>query len=118
MNELIDSLELESRVEIETPPPFYDPYFLHDGTAILRLFREVYQQRIGYTPHFAGHRGVVDANVFVADGNIPTVVFGPKGANHHRAGEYVESATIEPVAEVYAETARRFLSASEPTAIA
>lgn len=60
-------------------------------------------------PHFAGHRGIVDANVFSGEGGIPTVVFGPKGANHHAAGEYVELATLEPVARIYAETARRFL---------
>lgn len=110
MRELIDSLNLESEVEVETPPPCYDPYFLDRSTPILVPFQEVYREMIGVSPHFAGHRGIVDANVFVAEGNIPTIVFGPKGANHHCAGEYVELATLEPVARVYAETARRFLS--------
>jgi len=110
MRELIDSLGLESEVEVETPPPCYDPYFLDQSTPILAPFQEVYQEVIGTSPHFAGHRGIVDANVFVAEGNIPTIVFGPKGANHHCAGEYVELATLEPVARVCAETARRFLS--------
>lgn len=72
-------------------------------------FREAYESVVGVHPHFAGHRGIVDANVFSGEGGIPTVVFGPKGANHHAAGEYVELATLEPVARVYAETARRFL---------
>jgi acetylornithine deacetylase/succinyl-diaminopimelate desuccinylase-like protein len=110
MRELIDSLGLESEVEIETPPPCYDPYFLDRSTPILTPFQESYREVIGIDPHFAGHRGIVDANVFVAEGNIPTIVFGPKGANHHSAGEYVELAALEPVARVYAETARRFLS--------
>ena len=110
MRELIDSLGLESEVKVETPPPCYDPYFLDRRTPILAPFQEVYRKVIGANPHFAGHRGIVDANVFVAEGNIPTIVFGPKGANHHCAGEYVELATLEPVARVYAETARRFLS--------
>jgi acetylornithine deacetylase/succinyl-diaminopimelate desuccinylase-like protein len=110
MHELIDSLELESEVEIETPPPCYDPYFLDRSTPILAPFQKVYREVIGWDPYFAGHRGIVDANVFVAEGDIPTIVFGPKGANHHCAGEYVELATLEPVAHVYAETARRFLS--------
>ena len=110
MRELIDSLRLESEVKIETPPPCYDPYFLDRSTPILAPFQEVYREVVGLDPHFAGHRGIVDANVFVAEGNIPTIVFGPKGANHHCAGEYVELATLEPVARVYAETARRFLS--------
>jgi succinyl-diaminopimelate desuccinylase len=110
MRELIDSLGLESEVKVETPPPCYDPYFLDRSAPILTPFQEVYREVVGISPHFAGHRGIVDANVFVAEGNIPTIVFGPKGANHHCAGEYVELATLEPVARVYAETARRFLS--------
>ena len=110
MRELIDSLGLESEVKVETPPPCYDPYFLDWDTPILTPFQEVYREVVGLDPHFAGHRGIVDANVFVAEGNIPTIVFGPKGANHHCAGEYVELATLETVAHVYAETAHRFLS--------
>lgn len=110
MRSLIDDLNLESVVAIETPPPAYDPYHLDPETPILPLFRQVYEETIGRPPHFAGHRGIVDANVFVAKGGLPTVVFGPKGANHHKAGEYVEIASLEPVARVYAETALRFLA--------
>jgi len=69
----------------------------------------VYRAIIGKEPCFAGHRGIVDANVFVARGGIPTIVFGPKGANHHKAGEYVEIASLEPVARIYVETALSFL---------
>ena len=110
MRELLDWLGLQSEVTIDTPPPFYEPYFLDEQTPIMPVFSEVYEKHVGTKPHFAGHRGIVDANVFVGEANIPTIVFGPKGANHHRAGEYVESASLEPVARVYAETARRFLT--------
>ena len=71
---------------------------------------EVYQKHIGNYPVFAGHRGIVDANVFTAKGGIPTIVFGPKGANHHRAGEYVVINTLEPVAKIYTETAVRYFA--------
>ena len=110
IQELINSLELQSKVIIETPLPFYDPYFLDHGPPILSTFREVYQQVLGKEPHFAGHVGITDANVFVGEGNIPTIVCGPKGANHHMAGEFVESATLEPVAKIYVETACRYFS--------
>jgi acetylornithine deacetylase/succinyl-diaminopimelate desuccinylase-like protein len=102
MEELIDALDLESKVEIETPEPSYEPYFLEEDTPILAPFKHAYQNVIGTSPHFAGHRGIVDANVFVSEGNIPTVVFGPKGANHHCAAEYVEKSSLLPVARVYA----------------
>jgi acetylornithine deacetylase/succinyl-diaminopimelate desuccinylase-like protein len=109
MRDLIESLKLESQVEIETPPPCYDPYELDESSPIMPVFRGVYREVIGVEPVFRPHSGIVDANVFSAEGGIPTVVFGPRGANHHCPGEYVELATLEPVAQVYAETALRFL---------
>ncbi|PKK82718.1 MAG: hypothetical protein CVT49_12335 [candidate division Zixibacteria bacterium HGW-Zixibacteria-1] len=109
MRELIDSLGLKSTVEIETPPPAYEPYVLDEQTSFSKIFKDVYSEVIGVAPHFAGHRGIVDANVFAGEGNIPTIVFGPKGANHHCAGEYVELRTLLPVAQIYAQTALRFL---------
>jgi acetylornithine deacetylase/succinyl-diaminopimelate desuccinylase-like protein len=109
MQDLIESLKLESQVSIETPPPCYDPYELNETAPIMPVFRETYGRVVGVPPVFAPHTGIVDANVFCAEGGIPTVVFGPKGANHHCPGEYVEMATLEPVARVYAETALRFL---------
>jgi acetylornithine deacetylase/succinyl-diaminopimelate desuccinylase-like protein len=109
MVDLVESLGLRSRVHTELQSPCYEPYSLDERTPILEPFREAYESVVGVHPHFAGHRGIVDANVFSGEGGIPTVVFGPRGANHHAAGEYVELATLEPVARVYAETARRFL---------
>jgi acetylornithine deacetylase/succinyl-diaminopimelate desuccinylase-like protein len=110
MQALIDKLNLASMVTIETPPPFFDPYFLDEQTPLLPVFQSVYEQVIGKKPTFAAHKGITDANVFVAEGGIPTIAFGPKGANHHQAGEYVEKATLPLVAQVYAETAVRFLN--------
>ncbi|MCP4685493.1 MAG: M20 family metallopeptidase [bacterium] len=108
MRRLIDDLGLESSVDIATPPPSYDSYQLDPSTPIVPVFKSVYEEVIGKAPYFAGHRGIVDANVFVKAG-IPTIVFGPKGAYHHRAGEYVEISSLEPVARVFVETALRFL---------
>ncbi len=112
MQALVDKLDLASTVTIETPPPFFDPYFLDEQTPLLPVFQSVYGQVIGKVPTFAPHKGITDANVFVAEGGIPTIAFGPKGANHHQAGEYVEKETLALVARVYAETAVRFLGSS------
>ncbi|MEW5922856.1 MAG: M20/M25/M40 family metallo-hydrolase [Candidatus Zixiibacteriota bacterium] len=109
MRQLIESLELKSTVDIQTPPPCYEPYVLDERATFVHNFKEVYRRVIGSAPHFAGHRGIVDANVFTGEGNIPTIVFGPKGANHHCAGEYVELQTLLSVARVYEEMARQFL---------
>lgn len=108
MRQLIGQLELKSRIDVEIVPPGYDPYFVDTESALMKCFTGAYRQVIGDTPHFAAHRGIVDANVFNGEGGIPTIVFGPKGGLHHRAGEYVELASLRPVVEVYARTAIRF----------
>ena len=109
MRALIDKLDLASTVTIETPPPFFDPYFLDEGTPLMPVFQSAYERVIGKSPTFAPHKGITDANVFVAEGGIPTIAFGPKGANHHQAGESVEKGTLALVAQVYAKTAVAFL---------
>ena len=110
MRKLIDSLKLKSKVEIDTPPPCYEPYILDEKMPLIGLFKDVYRTINGFAPHFAPHRGVVDANVFYGEGKIPTIVFGPKGGRHHMAAEYVELKSLLPVARIYAETALRYLS--------
>jgi acetylornithine deacetylase/succinyl-diaminopimelate desuccinylase-like protein len=113
MSDLLDSLGLKSKVTIKTPPPRYDPYALNENSPVLSIFKNAYGTVIGVEPHFAAHRGITDANVFTGEGNIPTVVFGPKGGNHHRAGEYVELASLVPTAKVYVETAVNYLSRND-----
>lgn len=111
MRDLIDTLSLEAQVEVDLISPCYEPYEIDPGERLLAVFNERYEQVMGHTAHYCPHRGIVDANVFVAEGNIPTIVFGPKGGNHHQAGEYVILSSLEPVVRVYVETARAFLSA-------
>jgi acetylornithine deacetylase/succinyl-diaminopimelate desuccinylase-like protein len=104
----VDSLNLASHVTIETPPPFYEPYLLAETTPIFRAFKPAYEETVGQPPQFTTQKGITDSNIYVAEGNIPTIVFGPRGSGAHEAGEYVETATLEPVTRVYVETAVRF----------
>ncbi|MBI4553906.1 MAG: M20/M25/M40 family metallo-hydrolase, partial [Candidatus Latescibacteria bacterium] len=110
MHDLIASLDLPSRVTVETPPPYYDPFFLDQRALVLTAFQEGYQTVFGRSPLLAGRRGIIDGNIYVTEGGIPTVTFGPAGAGLHEAGEYVEIATLEPVARVYVETVQRFFA--------
>jgi len=112
MSHLIDFLHLKSKVRVETPPPSYEPYQFDSRAPMFTLFSDIYKEVIGVSPHFAPHRGITDANVFAKAG-IPTIVFGPKGANHHQAGEYVDIASLGKVTEVYVEMIRRLLSSGE-----
>jgi acetylornithine deacetylase/succinyl-diaminopimelate desuccinylase-like protein len=109
MQALVDSLDLASEVAIETPPPFYEPYLMDGDSELIGKFSAVYTEILGHPPNFGLRRGITDANIYVAEGGIPTITFGPNGGASHGAGEYVEMATLEPVARIYAETAIRFL---------
>ena len=79
MEELVQSLRLQSKVEVTTCPPSYDPYCLAESTPVLPVFTQVYEKIIGRKPCFSGHSGVTDANVFVAEGGIPTCCFWSEG---------------------------------------
>ena len=110
MERLIKSLDLKSRIVIETPPPCYESYTLDLDSDIVRVFADSYESISGKKPLFAPHRGITDANIFTGTGGIPTVVFGPKGGLHHRAGEYVEIDSIIPTTDIYKDTILSYLS--------
>lgn len=112
MAALIDSLNLQSSVTIETPPPYYEPYFIDRQTPFVQTFIAAYTSVVGQAPGWRARRSIEDANIYVAEGGIPTITLGPRGHGAHEAGEYVEVASLAPVAQVYAETAARFLRKS------
>lgn len=61
---------------------------------------------------YGGVPGATDGTILTRDAGIPTVVYGPGGKwIAHQADEYVEVSEIIQAARVYAETARRFLTA-------
>ena len=107
MRALVDSLNLASDVTIETPPPFYEPFILDKDGELVQTFSAVYREVTGSEPIWDAVHGITDANIYVAEGGIPTVTCGPNGEKLHAAGEYVEIATLEPIARIYAETAVR-----------
>ena len=108
MRNLIDSLNLASTVTIETPPPFYEPYTIDQHGTLFDGFAAAYKNVIGQPPHFNFGTGITDANIYVAEGNIPTITFGPRGNGAHEADEYVEVDSLVPVAQVFAETVVNF----------
>lgn len=108
LEELIAALQLQSTVVVETPPPSYQAFALDPDSAAVGAFRASYQQVHGRDPVLAGMLGIADNNIYVAEGGIPTIAHGPRGAGLHEAGEYVEVASLEPCVDVLVETVRRF----------
>ena len=58
----------------------------------------------GSQPTFAFKRGISDANIYVTEGGIPTIVYGPNGRGVHERNEYVEIDSLVPVAQVLADS--------------
>lgn len=104
MRQLIDSLDLDCEVTIETPPPFYEPYVIDTDSSLARAFRQAHESVTGAAPMFDFLTGITDANIYVAEGNIPTIMYGPSGGGAHECNEYVEIDSLAPVAQVFAES--------------
>ncbi len=110
MQSLIDSLDLNCEVTIETPAPFYDPYTIELDSHLVQSFTRAYQQKLNREPHWGFIRGITDANIYVAEGGIPTVNFGPAGKGLHQCNEYVEISSLEPVAQILHDSCVNYFS--------
>jgi len=104
MRQLIDSLDLDCSVSIETPAPFYEPFLIDTKSAFATSFRNAYHATLGSQPTFAFKRGISDANIYVTEGGIPTIVYGPNGRGVHECNEYVEIDSLVPVAQILADS--------------
>ncbi len=109
LRDLIDGLGLAAKVTIETPEPFYEPYELDPASRAVRAFAAAYESRLGRPPALGGLLCIVDGNIYVAEGGIPTIAFGPRGQGLHECQEYVELATLDPVVDVLVDTTIRFM---------
>lgn len=78
---------------------------------MVRALAEAHHAVTGEEPRFGGVPGSTDGTVITRDTGVPTVVYGPGGKwIAHQADEYVEVEDIRVSAEIFAETARRFLT--------
>jgi len=104
MRELAGSLGLGSRFEIRSIPPTYRPFVLDRNELILTAYDEAYRSVLGRAPEYGYHHSLNDANVFAGDHGIPTLVFGPNGANTHSPDEYVLIDSVRHAVRVYLHT--------------
>jgi acetylornithine deacetylase len=84
-----------------------EPFQVDPSAGIVATLRAAAVQTLGTEPEIVGHKAWMDA-AFIAAAGIPTVVFGPTGEGAHAVEEHVELDSVEQVAEVVIETARRF----------
>jgi acetylornithine deacetylase/succinyl-diaminopimelate desuccinylase-like protein len=93
MRELADSLHSPATFEFSIAPPYYPPWEIDPEHPFVRLFDAAYAAETGTSPQYS-YRGFGDANLFSADLGVPTVQFGPHGANFHQADEWVDVPSI------------------------
>lgn len=97
---LAEGLNSPARFEITVAEPRYESYWLGESHPFVAGFAGIYEAELGTPPQFAFGKGVSDANIFNSDGGIPTINFGPSGANMHAADEWVELSELPDVRRV------------------
>lgn len=112
LKEFIDKLKLKSNYTLEVVPPYYLPYKTPKDSLICKSLVSAYQIEFNKEPEFNYRNMITDANTFMGDGNIPTMIFGPRGGNIHAADEYVILDSLEKTAKIYARTFQEFQKSS------
>ncbi len=100
MRKLADELDSPARFEFSIDPPYYPPWEIAPDHPFIQRFARAYQAETGAAPDFGYSDGVADANYFAADLGIPTIHFGPQGANIHQANEWVDVPSIAATTRV------------------
>ncbi|MBD3189747.1 MAG: ArgE/DapE family deacylase [Candidatus Heimdallarchaeota archaeon] len=100
----IGKMDVQSEINIQIIPPFYFPYEISEKAPLVNSLINSYSMTFDRKPKMGYLRMITDANVFMGEGKIPTVVFGPKGGNIHSANEYVEIKSLKKVVEVFVQT--------------
>ena len=65
----------------------------------MTTFTQAYAAEAGHDPVW-GYTGFGDANLFSGELGIPTIQFGPHGANFHQADEWVDVPSIAATVRV------------------
>ena len=112
---IIAGLALGSSVTVEAAPPSYEPFELAPDHPAVTAFSTAYRQRLGRAPVLGGLLGITDGNIYLAEGGIPTIIFGPHGLGLHEKNEYVELNTLTPVVDVMVETVLGFFRSAKPS---
>jgi acetylornithine deacetylase/succinyl-diaminopimelate desuccinylase-like protein len=109
MRALADSLHSPARFEFFIDPPYYPPWEIAPNHPFIGSVTRAFAEETGAAPVTRYNRGLADANYFAADLGIPTVMFGPTGANYHEADEWVDVPSIAVCARTLIRIAREIL---------
>jgi acetylornithine deacetylase/succinyl-diaminopimelate desuccinylase family protein len=110
MRHLVDSLGLNSDVEIGVKPPKYEPYTCSREEPIMKTLDEAYREVMGRAPLYEYAYGITDANIFQGEQRIPCVHIGPQRGDAHGANEHVKLEWLPHISKIYAHMAAHYLA--------
>lgn len=90
--------------------PRYESYWLGPDHPFVTAFGIAYRDAIGAEPALAFGRGVSDANIMCGRADIPTILFGPSGANMHAVDEWADLDQLRSARRLYTDFALTFLT--------
>ena len=90
---LVTSLTSPADFAFALDPPYYPPWETNPDEPLVTAFARAYATETGSSPTW-GYTGFGDANLFAGELGIPTVQFGPHGANFHQADEWIDVPSI------------------------
>ena len=99
MRALADALGSPATFAFAGEPPFYPAWETSPDHPLAVAFARAYAAEAGRRPEWA-YTGFGDANLFSGEAAIPTVQFGPRGANFHQADEWVDVPSIAATTRV------------------
>jgi len=99
VKEIVDDLNLQSAVEIKLrdlphPEAYFLPWTIEERTPLVQSLKQGSKNILGKEMQTTYFRSESDANHIAPRLQIPTVLFGPDGANYHASDEYVEIDTM------------------------
>lgn len=105
VQDIVNSLNLKSQVEVKLrdlphPDTFYLPWTVDRNSDLVQSLERACYDLLSLNPKHTYFRSESDANHVAARLEIPTVIFGPDGANYHAADEYVEIDTMVDATQV------------------
>jgi succinyl-diaminopimelate desuccinylase len=109
MQTLVESLQLESEVEVGVKPPKYEPYISSKDEPLMQVLDSVYRQVIGVPPLYEYAYGITNANIFQGEQGIPCIHIGPERGGAHQPNEHVKLEWLPKISEIYTRIALEYL---------
>jgi acetylornithine deacetylase/succinyl-diaminopimelate desuccinylase-like protein len=104
---------LKANVEIDLmkrPTPFMEPFLLSEDESVVETVKKTAREVLGRVPACFIGLSVNDANYLNNIANIPTVCYGPSGANIHSPDEYVEFSSVVDASRIYFQIVENILT--------